>query len=109
MDHVGPPPLGLLRGLNDVSLNVALFVPLGFAIALLPRSRRSLAVLVAAIAFPFVIEATQALVTPLGRGCESADVVDNLLGLAAGLAAGVVARWILGAVGGSLGPVPESQ
>lgn len=50
--------------------------------------------LAAAVALPFVIEATQLLVPSLGRACESADVVDNLTGLVLGLAAGaVVARF----------------
>ena len=52
-------------------------------------------VVVAAIALPFAIEATQLLVPLLGRGCESADVVDNLIGLAIGLAIGLVAGWLL--------------
>lgn len=107
--RIGLPPLGLLRGLNEVSLNVVLFAPLGFAIGLLPRSRRTLAVVLAAIAFPFVIEATQALVTPLGRGCESADVIDNLLGLVGGMVVGVVARTAVVVAGGSLEPALDSR
>ena len=94
LSRIGPPPLGLFRSLNDASLNVLLFAPLGFAIAFLPRSRRTAAVLLAAIALPFAIETTQLLVTALARGCESADVVDNLLGLVAGLGAGLAARGL---------------
>lgn len=74
--------------LNDVSLNVLLFVPFGITVGMLPRSRRTRLVVLGAIALPFVIEATQSLVPVLGRGCESADVVDNLTGLVIGLALG---------------------
>jgi hypothetical protein len=73
-------------------VNVLLFVPLGVLVGLLPRTRRTAAVVVAAIALPFAIEAIQLVVTPLGRACQSADVADNLVGLAVGVVAGVVAR-----------------
>jgi VanZ family protein len=107
--RIGLPPLEAFRELNDTSLNVMLFIPFGFAIALVPQSRRAFAVLLAAIAFPFLIEATQAIVTPLARGCESADVIDNLLGLALGVAAGVAARAVVSAAGRSLDPLPDPQ
>ncbi len=69
------------------------FIPLGFAIALVPRSCRKAVVLAAAVALPFVIETTQLVVVALDRACQSADVVDNLTGLLVGLVAGaVVAR-----------------
>lgn len=96
--RMGLPPLSELRGLTDTSLNVLLFIPLGLSVALLPRSRRAVAVIVAAIALPFAIEATQLLLPALARGCESADVVDNLTGLAIGLAGGIVAGWLAAAV-----------
>jgi hypothetical protein len=35
-------------------------------------------------------------VPPLGRECQSADVVDNLTGLAVGLTGGVVAKLLAG-------------
>jgi hypothetical protein len=91
----GLPRLGELLAISDTSLNVLLFVPLGVCIAFIPRSRTRVLVVVAAIALPFAIEATQLLVPLLGRGCESADVVDNLIGLAIGLAIGLVAGWLL--------------
>jgi hypothetical protein len=94
LTRVGLPALGLFRSLNDASLNVLLFLPLGVAIALLPRTRRSAVVLVGAVLLPFAIEATQLLVPAISRGCESADVVDNLLGLAVGLAIGGVSAWL---------------
>jgi len=49
-------------------------------------------VVVGAIALSFAIETTQLLVLWLDRACQSADVVDNLTGLAIGLAGGIVAR-----------------
>ena len=36
---------------------------------------------------PFLIEAVQLVATPLGRVCQSGDVVDNLTGLVIGLVA----------------------
>jgi len=75
---------------SEVSLNVLLFVPLGVAIALLPRTRRTLGIAVAAFLLPVSIEVTQLVVPTLGRACESGDVVDNLAGLLLGLAIGGV-------------------
>ena len=79
-------------------LNVLLFMPLGVSIAFMPRSRLKVAVLVAAIALPFAIETTQLLLPILDRGCQSADVIDNLTGLVLGLAGGSVAGLLAGAV-----------
>jgi hypothetical protein len=75
---------------SEVSLNVLLFIPLGLAIALLPWSRRTLAVAGAAFALPFVIELAQLAVPILGRECQSGDVIDNLLGLVLGLVSGAI-------------------
>jgi hypothetical protein len=47
----------------------------------------------AALAMPFVVELTQSFVTSLGRGCESADIIDNLTGLCLGFGVGTVLRW----------------
>ena len=71
-----------------------MFIPLGAAIGLVPGSRRKAVLVTGAIALPFAIEATQLLVPWLDRACESADVVDNLMGLALGLVAGVIAGRI---------------
>ncbi len=81
-------PLRDLLRPGDVSGNVLLFVPLGVCLALLPRSRSKAILIAAAVASPFVIEGTQLLLPALHRACESADIVDNLTGLVAGLAAG---------------------
>jgi glycopeptide antibiotics resistance protein len=98
LSRIGLAPLRDLLELNDTSLNVLLFVPLGVSIALLPGSRRKAAIVIGAIALPFAVEATQALVPWLDRACEGADVVDNLTGLAIGLGGGVVAGRLAGAL-----------
>jgi glycopeptide antibiotics resistance protein len=98
LSRLGLAPLGELLSANDTGMNVLMFVPLGAAIGLLPRSRRKAAIVIAAIALPFAIETTQLLAPALDRACESADVVDNLTGLAIGLAGGVVAGRLMVAV-----------
>jgi hypothetical protein len=85
--RVGLARLHEVLEFGDTGLNV-LFVPLGAAIGLLPRSRRKAAIVVAAFALPFAIERVQLLAPLLHRGCQSADVIDNLTGLAIGLAGG---------------------
>jgi len=88
LSRVGFPPLEHLLSINDTSLNLALFVPLGVAIAMVPPSRRRTFVILGTIAAPFVIEAVQSVFPVLSRDCESADVIDNLSGFAIGLIAG---------------------
>ena len=99
LSRMGLPSLEELLRPGDVIGNILMFIPLGFAIALVPRSPRKAAVLAAAVALPFAIEATQLVVIPLHRACESADVVDNLTGLVLGLAAGAVAVWLVPRLG----------
>jgi glycopeptide antibiotics resistance protein len=93
-DRVGLIPWHELTTLNEHSLNVALFVPLGIAVALLPVTRSTAAVILAAIALTFVVETIQLLVPVLGRGCETADLFDNLLGLVIGIAVGLALRVV---------------
>lgn len=93
-----PSPEEVIRfGSTDIVPNVLLFVPLGIAIGIAPRSWKKLMLLTIAIAAPALIESAQLVVTALARGCESADVVDNLLGLTIGLAigtaVGVIQNW----------------
>lgn len=88
--HIGLAPLSQYLHLGDTSLNVILFVPLGLAVGLLGRSSATVWALVAALALPLAIEAIQSLAPMLGRGCQSRDIVDNLLGLGVGLALGVL-------------------
>jgi glycopeptide antibiotics resistance protein len=96
MSRLSLAPLDEVLAYNDVSLNIALFVPLGAIIGLLPRSRRKGVVIAAAVALPFVIETTQLLVAPLDRACQSADVIDNLTGIVLGLASGSLAGVLAG-------------
>jgi VanZ like family len=95
LTRIALPPLGALLTVNDTSLNVLLFFPLGVAIAFIPRPRPMVFAAVAAITLPFAIETTQLLVPWLQRTCESADVVDNLLGLGIGLGAGLLVASLL--------------
>lgn len=95
LSRVGFAPLGTLVRVNQASLNVLLFVPLGMAVGWLPGSRAKAFIVVAGLALPFIIEATQSLVTVLGRGCQSEDVFDNVLGFALGVLVGVVLRSVV--------------
>ena len=81
-------PLAFYGGKNDSAQNVLLFVPLGLALALVPRSRRKVALAAGAVLLPFAIEAVQRQAVALNRSCQSADVVDNLAGLIIGVAIG---------------------
>ena len=84
------PGLAELTSVNQDSLNVALFVPLGVAVAHIRPGKGAAWSAVAAAALPFGIEATQYAVPWLLRACDLQDIVDNLLGLALGLFAGHV-------------------
>jgi glycopeptide antibiotics resistance protein len=88
LSRIGVAPLRELLRIGDTSLNVLLFIPLGFALGLVPQSRRLVALAVVAVTSPFVIEAAQLVLPILGRGCQSADVFDNLTGLVLG--------WLIG-------------
>jgi VanZ family protein len=101
VSRIGLAPIEELARVSDASLNVLLFIPLGLAVGLLPRTRTAGMVTIAAISLPFVVEIIQLLMTALGRGCETADVFDNLLGLALGIALGTLARPLLRLAPGS--------
>jgi glycopeptide antibiotics resistance protein len=94
--RLGFVPLGLLLHVNDESMNILLFVPLGLSIALVPPSRRRTLLALGAMALPVLIEATQLLVPMLDRGCESGDVIDNLTGLGVGGVIGTILVWLRG-------------
>ena len=87
-------PTVLLRG-REAAQNVLLLMPLGLSIGAGPRTRRMALVLCVAVALPFFVEGVQFLITPLHRACESADVADNLTGLACGLVLGTVLRALV--------------
>lgn len=95
MSRIGLAPIRELTTVNFTSLNVLLFMPLGLATGLLPRNRRTTAVTLAAISLTFVIETLQLLLPALGRGCQTADMSDNLLGLGIGIAVGLLARTVI--------------
>jgi hypothetical protein len=103
VSRVGLAPLEDLTSVTFTSLNVLLFVPLGLAVGLLPRTPAAATVTVAAISLTFLVETIQFVVTVLGRGCQTADIVDNLLGLAIGIAIGTLARPLLALAPGSRG------
>ena len=87
-------PLAAFRGFNDTSVNVLLLMPLGTAIGLIPGRRGQTALMIGALLLPFAIETAQLLLPILDRGCQSADVIDNLTGLVLGFTAGSLARWL---------------
>jgi glycopeptide antibiotics resistance protein len=94
LSRIGLAPWWDYVHVDDASLNVLLFVPLGVAIGLMPRSRIQAGLILGSVLLPVAIETTQLVATPLGRACQSADVVDNLLGLVVGLGVGLTAAWI---------------
>ena len=94
--RLGPAPLSALRSLNETSLNILLFVPFGAAVGLLPNGRPKAVVVLGAISLPFAIEAIQLVATALHRGCQGADVADNLTGVLVGLAIGLGLQLVLG-------------
>jgi hypothetical protein len=75
---------------NDRLVNILLFVPLGLTVGLARARRNPPALVVAVVALPFALEAIQLALPALARSCESADVVDNLTGLAIGLGCGAL-------------------
>jgi hypothetical protein len=81
---------------GEVAVNILLFIPLGIAIGLLPRSRGQLIAMAAAAALPVATEVTQLVAVPLGRECQSGDVIDNLTGFVLGLCVAGIATWIGG-------------
>ena len=96
LSRIGLAPIDELVYRNDTSLNILLFIPLGVTIGLIGRSLLGAGLLVAAILLPIVIETTQMLAPVLARGCQSADVIDNLTGLVVGLVIGGIVRLAAG-------------
>ncbi len=88
LSRIGPDQWSAYAQLDDTSLNVLLFIPLGMAIGLLPRTRPKAGLILGAIFLPIAIETFQLVAAPLGRACQSGDVFDNLMGLALGLGIG---------------------
>lgn len=94
LTRLGLPTWNQLSWPGDIALNILLFVPVGTVIGLLPSSRPVGTVVLGAYALPFAIEATQLVVIPLGRECQSGDVIDNVTGLTLGMIVGGTAGWI---------------
>lgn len=94
----GAPSLGNILSINETSLNIALFVPLGVSIALMRRSTIKLAIVAGAMALPLAIEGFQYALPVFHRQCQAGDIASNLTGLLAGLAIGSIAGAVLGAV-----------
>lgn len=92
--RIGLAPLAELLTVSDTSLNVVLFVPLGLAVGLIPNTRRKVIPILLVLALPIGIEALQLWAPILARGCESADVIDNLSGLALGFAGATAFPWL---------------
>jgi hypothetical protein len=95
--RLGPAPISAYLRFGTTSLNVLLFVPLGWAVTRIGRPRiRAVAVLLAVL-LPIAIEVTQLVAAPLGRACQVPDVIDNLIGLGIGMALGfgveLAATW----------------
>ena len=93
--RLGLAPIAESTSVNDTSLNILLFVPLGVVIGHMPRTRRTAGIVIASIALPFLVEAVQLAASDLARGCQSADVIDNLTGLFVGAALGSASRLVL--------------
>ena len=94
--RMGLAPLRDVSHLGDTSLNILLFVPFGMTIGVVPGRRQKAILVILAIALPFMIETVQLLVPAIERGCQSADVFDNLTGLVIGLAIGALGLWLAG-------------
>jgi hypothetical protein len=84
-----------LRSINETSLNIALFVPLGLVVGFLPAADLKRWLLAAAIALPFAIEGLQLVAPALGRSCQAADVIDNLTGVMVGETVGFAILWLV--------------
>ncbi len=90
LSRLGPADLAQYLTFGDTSLNVVLFVPLGIALGTLPGAGMRRVGLVLALASPVLIELAQSAAPILGRGCESADIVDNMVGVLFGYLVGRV-------------------
>jgi len=85
LSRVWPLSPRLWWRISDETMNIAMFVPIGLSIGLVPRSFAKAVLVTGAVLLPFAIEWVQLVATVLARGCEAADVVDNLTGLLVGL------------------------
>jgi hypothetical protein len=84
VESLRPPHLYQLISPNETSLNVALFVPLGAACALIRRWGQVVVAAFLALWVPFGVEAVQYAFPELHRVCSTSDIMANLTGLAIG-------------------------
>jgi hypothetical protein len=94
LSRIGPAPMADYLSVDNTSLNVLLFVPLGAVLGMFPRSRARTALILAALVLPTVVETSQLVMVPLNRACQSGDAFDNMAGVVIGLLIGTVARWL---------------
>jgi glycopeptide antibiotics resistance protein len=85
------PPTQWWR-IDDRTLNVLVFVPIGLAVMLVGRPLARVVLVAGALALSWLIEGTQLVVTWLARGPQGQDVVDNTVGVLIGLLVG----WLAG-------------
>ncbi|KJK56641.1 VanZ family protein [Saccharothrix sp. ST-888] len=86
----GPRPFSELLLMTQSSLNVALSVPLGFAVGWVGSLRRAVVVGLGALALLFLVEVVQYELPVLGRACDVQDIWDSLFGLVIGVALGLL-------------------
>lgn len=85
-----------LDGINESTLNVALFVPLAAFVAMAGVNAVRRLTIPAVILLPVAVELIQYAFPSLGRsGFQMDDVVANLTGVLVGLAGGAAARFVI--------------
>ncbi len=94
----GAPTFDNIRTINETSLNIALFVPLGASIALMSRSPMKPVLAAGVLALPLAIEGFQFAVPAFARQCQGGDIAANLTGLIVGLVIGSTVGAVVGAV-----------
>jgi hypothetical protein len=90
VERLRPPYLYQLIYPNETSLNVALFVPLGVACALVHRWGQLIVATFLAFWVPFGVEAVQYEFPELHRVCSTSDIMANLTGLGLGFVGALI-------------------
>jgi VanZ like protein len=103
LTRIGLVPLDALLHVRDPAFNVALYLPLGLAIGLLPGGRARRGLIAVGLLLSPVIELTQLAVRPLGRACQTSDMSDNLTGVVVGLFLGWLIAKAIGLYAGGPG------
>jgi VanZ like family len=75
------------------TLNILIFVPVGFFAATLVRASKW--PLVLAFGLSFAVELSQREIASIHRSCDVIDVVDNTLGALIGAAVGLLVVWVV--------------